>query len=65
MEVNLGLRSVNGLYAEERGVECRGDSSASSKGGMFNKRVSCLDVEVVVERRTDLALPMVPTVDWD
>jgi hypothetical protein len=65
MEVKLGPRSVIRLYAEERGVECRGDSYASSKEGMFNKLVSCFDGEVAVELRTDLASPMVPIVDWD
>ena len=49
---------------EGREVEGRGDSSSSSKDGI-NERVSCSDVEIAVELRTDRTSRMVPTVDWD
>jgi hypothetical protein len=65
LELGTGSGNVDRLYTEERGVEGRGDSSSSSKEGMFNKRISCFDVGVAVELRTDPASRIVPTVDWD
>ena len=47
MRLELGPGSGN-VDREERSVEGRGDSSSSSKEGMFNERISCFDVEAVV-----------------
>ena len=63
LELGLGSGNVDRLY-KECGVEGRGDSSSSSKEGMFNERISCFDVEVAVELRTDPERT-VPTVDCD
>ena len=67
MRLELGLgsgrRDVDGLYIEEGSVE--GERNSSSKEDMFNKWIAWFDMEVAVELRTDLALRVVPTVDWD
>jgi len=65
LELRPGSGNVDRLYTEERGVEGRGDSSSSSKEGVFDERIFRFDVEVAVELRTDPASRTVPTVDWD
>jgi len=40
LELRLGLGSVTGLYAEERGVEDREDTASSSREGRLNERNS-------------------------
>ena len=63
LELGLGSCNVDRLYREERGLECREDSSSPSKEGMFNERTSCSDEEVAVWLPTDPASRMVLTVD--
>jgi hypothetical protein len=52
------------MGAEALRSRSSGNPSSSYKEGMFNERVSSVDVEVVViELRTDLA-SLAPKVDW-
>ena len=58
----LGSGNVDRLYREVEGKEDL-SSPSLAKENMFNEWVSCFDAEVVIERWTDPAPRMVPTVD--